>query len=342
MQSDLPLISVIVPTFNYGSFIQEALESIFHQDYPTDRIEVVVVDDGSTDNTKGIIYNYMGKITYSYQDNIGVAAARNKGISLAKGEIITFLDADDVWYPNRIRRIVEEFRRSSEIGLVYHTVEVINSKGKTIHNYLLNNSKHKKNPKKYLLSDIANGKVFCGGSSFSFTKALLENIYPIPEDIKRGVDFYLTALASCYAHASYIPEILGKYRLHHKNLTFVINKEPFIYAAIHKDFSHTYRKLLSILSHIQSVSGKDLKVLERRYYRSCLLSAVLSDHRLDGIKHLLARLKSIDSFNSFIRALLPSFILLAPKNLYIYAIRCHYFLKKVSRMKILDVIKGMV
>lgn len=95
-------VSVIIPTYNRAHFITEALESVFAQtctDY-----EVIVVDDGSTDNTEEVLAPYMNLIRYIKQDNAGPSVARNRGIFAASGEYIAFLDSDDLWYPEKLEK----------------------------------------------------------------------------------------------------------------------------------------------------------------------------------------------------------------------------------------------
>jgi len=84
-----PSISVIIPTHNYGAFIGDAIESILVQDYPQENIEIIVVDDGSTDNTPEVVRKYASRVTYLYNEHKGVAAARNIGVSPATGQILT-------------------------------------------------------------------------------------------------------------------------------------------------------------------------------------------------------------------------------------------------------------
>ena len=88
----LPLISVIIPTHNYASFLPKAIDSVIRQDYPC--FEIIIIDDGSTDNTRLVIPPHRA-ISYFYQKNRGLAVARNTGIEKAKGEYLVFLDADD-------------------------------------------------------------------------------------------------------------------------------------------------------------------------------------------------------------------------------------------------------
>jgi glycosyltransferase involved in cell wall biosynthesis len=96
-----PLVSVIIPTYNCGTFIVEAIQSVLQQTYP--HYEIIVVDDGSTDNTQDVVAPHKSRLTYIYQSNQGVVAARNLGIEHAKGDLIAFLDSDDIWFPEKLR-----------------------------------------------------------------------------------------------------------------------------------------------------------------------------------------------------------------------------------------------
>ena len=108
------LISCIVPTFNGERYLPETLDSIFAQTYPS--LEVIVADDGSTDGTAALVASYRRRIRYLRQDNQGPAAARNLGISAAQGEFIAFLDADDLWHPDKLERQMARFRARPELG----------------------------------------------------------------------------------------------------------------------------------------------------------------------------------------------------------------------------------
>jgi glycosyltransferase involved in cell wall biosynthesis len=101
MTSANPLVSVIMPVYNGAKFLAEAVTSIRQQSYHP--LEIVIVDDGSTDETAEIVKGLGKDIRYAYQRNSGPAAARNKGLEMARGEIITFLDVDDLWPPDKLR-----------------------------------------------------------------------------------------------------------------------------------------------------------------------------------------------------------------------------------------------
>ena len=110
------LISVILPVFNGGRFLSEAIESVLDQ--KNAQLEIIVVDDGSTDNTKKVAMSYRDTISYFYQENGGPAKARNLGLSKASGDFIAFIDADDVWVKNKLSMQLAQFEKNKSIGVV--------------------------------------------------------------------------------------------------------------------------------------------------------------------------------------------------------------------------------
>ncbi|MFD3000906.1 glycosyltransferase family 2 protein [Pontibacter toksunensis] len=114
-QSILPLVSVIIPCYNHGAYLQEAFQSIWSQNYPA--LEVIVVDDGSIDNTKEVAEGVEG-VKYVYQENQGLSAARNTGISHSKGELLVFLDADDWLLPNAVHTNVRCLLQNEKLAFV--------------------------------------------------------------------------------------------------------------------------------------------------------------------------------------------------------------------------------
>ena len=116
--NDKPLVSVIIPAYNCADYIVESIESALAQDYPNK--EIIVVDDGSTDDTVATLSAFDGKITVIRQENAGSAVARNTGIKASSGEFIAFLDSDDLWFPGKLSLQVEYMEAHPDIGLVYH------------------------------------------------------------------------------------------------------------------------------------------------------------------------------------------------------------------------------
>ncbi len=118
--SSVPGVSVVIPAYNYERFLKQAIDSALNQDYPL--LEIVVVDDGSTDKTAELVATLSettNKIRYIYQKNAGLPAARNTGIREAKFDYVGFLDADDEWLPNMLSRAMESFAQlPKEFGIV--------------------------------------------------------------------------------------------------------------------------------------------------------------------------------------------------------------------------------
>jgi len=109
-------ISIIIPTFNRRDYIPIALDSVLKQTYKD--YEIIIIDDGSNDDTKEVLKSYQGNIRYFYQDNSGIPTTRNKGIREARGEYIAFLDSDDYWLPEKLERQIECFSKNPHYGMV--------------------------------------------------------------------------------------------------------------------------------------------------------------------------------------------------------------------------------
>ncbi|MCF3574952.1 glycosyltransferase family A protein [Planktothrix agardhii] len=114
--SETPQISVIIPAYNCDRYVEQAVESVINQTYPAD--EIIIIDDGSQDNTRQVLQPYSNYIHYVYQENQGVSVARNHGLKLARGEFIVFLDADDIFLPNKLATQLAVFQAKPQLGLV--------------------------------------------------------------------------------------------------------------------------------------------------------------------------------------------------------------------------------
>ncbi|MBI2608792.1 MAG: glycosyltransferase [Deltaproteobacteria bacterium] len=124
----MPKVSIIIPTHNRALFVKEAIQSILCQTFQD--FELIVVDDGSHDHTFETLHTFKDKMIYHYQKNKGVSAARNKGISLAKGDWVCFLDSDDLWTKEKLQIQLKETENSG--FLVSYTEEIWHRKGKRV------------------------------------------------------------------------------------------------------------------------------------------------------------------------------------------------------------------
>ena len=139
----MPKISVIIPTYNGGKFIKKAIESVLDQ--TLDDFEIIVVDDGSTDNTPYILQEYIrtNNIVYISQKNVGVAVARNNGINMSKGTYIAFLDDDDFWIDkDKLKKQIEFLENHPDYVMVGTAGIVVDEKGKRVTDYKVPEGDH--------------------------------------------------------------------------------------------------------------------------------------------------------------------------------------------------------
>jgi glycosyltransferase involved in cell wall biosynthesis len=216
--SDAPLVSILINNYNYGRFLTEAIDSGLNQTY--DKVEVIVVDDGSTDNSHEIIASYGDKIIPIIKSNGGQASAFNAGFAASHGEIICFLDSDDIFLPEKVAEIVNIFKADENIGWCFH---VLNFFGNTQKKFELDNQKWTSD--KYdLRSTIQSGKldgrmpqVNLATSTMCFKAALLKQILPMPEVIKITSDDYIKYIALGLTPGFVLIKELAMQRIHDNN-----------------------------------------------------------------------------------------------------------------------------
>jgi GT2 family glycosyltransferase len=134
----LPLVTVIVPTYNRAYCLEQTLQSAFAQSHPA--LEVIVIDDGSTDDTEalcGRIARSEHRLRYVFQPNAGVSAARNAGIDAAHGEFVAFLDSDDLWKHWKVEAQLAALEKVPSSGMVWTDMEAVDAAGQTIHSRYL-------------------------------------------------------------------------------------------------------------------------------------------------------------------------------------------------------------
>jgi len=207
-----PIASLIINTYNRGPFIIEAIESALNQTFSRSDMEVIVVDDGSTDDTPNKVNKYKEGVKYVYKENGGQASAFNVGIQHADGQYLVFLDSDDLCMPNRVSVVVDEFERYKDVGMVLNSRHVV-GRGIDVwedcpecHNVSLAPNTAK------LLRDCGYGT-----SRTSLRKSTLQRILPIPEVMRIEADLYFLSIL-CYGNVSCLTDHLTTYRLHENNL----------------------------------------------------------------------------------------------------------------------------
>ena len=209
-----PFFTVLIDTYNYGKFIEEAIASVLAQNFPVGQREILVVDDGSTDDTQERLQKYGDAIRYLRKPNGGQASAFNFGFEQARGEIVALLDADDVWLPGKLGRVYEEFERHPAAGMVYHRTYLWQGANENSEDrYFIPVSGNVPESRRTLLQ-----YPMVGTSCLAFRLSALKELLPIPETLRSQADAYLTSLIIFVTPVAAVPEFLGKYRLHGANL----------------------------------------------------------------------------------------------------------------------------
>lgn len=129
--NDSPLVSIIVPTYNYGRYLLKAVKSCLAQTYSN--IEIIIIDDGSTDDTRVIVQCLDDRLAYIFQENRGVSAARNNGLKNARGDFIAFLDADDYLLPDSIELRLKALMEHTDVGICFTDTDSCDPSGRVYH-----------------------------------------------------------------------------------------------------------------------------------------------------------------------------------------------------------------
>src|SRR5919199_875065 len=250
---DNPLVSILINNYNYGRFLQGAIDSALNQTYfPT---EVIVVDDGSTDNSREIIASYGNKIIPVLKENGGQASAFNAGFAASRGDIICFLDSDDAFLPEKVAEAIDALGDRQDLGLCCHPVKWVDINGKpSITNSSQENASTTENyqdePKREydLRADIKSGKVrnkfpiFTPTSGLTFRRSLLQQILPMPEAKNIGLnDAYMDFLALGLSKIIILDKELALYRIHGSNAYTMRNDGQKVKARINMLTSYWMR-----------------------------------------------------------------------------------------------------
>ena len=215
-----PLVSVIIPVYNGERYLAEAIESALAQTYRP--IEVIVLDDGSTDGSGDVAKRFTSPVRYYFQPNAGLGAARNKGISLALGSVFAFLDADDVWLEDKLTRQMAVLDDNPELDMVFGYAKQFNSPE------LDEQSKRKIRPSDEVLPGYVAGTMLIKRDAF-YRVGLFETDWRVGEFI----DWYLKAMEQGLK-SFLLPKVVMKRRIHENNMGIRERKHQTDYARILK------------------------------------------------------------------------------------------------------------
>jgi len=206
-----PLVSVVIPNYNYGRYLAQAIESVLGQSYPN--VEVLVVDDGSMDDSSAVLQRYAHRVRWFQQQRQGVSAARNCGIRESRGEFIAFLDADDVWHPQKLARQMAQITHPA-IGLVCCGLQCIDTEGRLLGISVAGRSGNVLKEIALLRWPGAPGL----GSTAVIRKACFDRIGMFDVELSTSADWDLWRRLSCHYDTAMVHESLVSYRVHHVSM----------------------------------------------------------------------------------------------------------------------------
>ena len=250
MNSNL-LVTILINNYNYEDYLPLAIDSAINQTYP--HTEIIVIDDGSTDNSQQIINSYQDRIIPVFKENGGQASAFNVGFAVSRGEIICLLDADDLWLPSKVEEVVKAFNHHPQAAVVYHKVQNVDQ----------NNTPLGKPwpPYKAIVGNIDDLVSKTGGwwpfppsTALSFSRQFLTQVMNIPEpEYRLCADAYLADLAPFFGEVVGIDCVLSQMRIHDANNWS--NHQNEWQRAVEYDLLR-----VNSVNHTLSKHGMDLKI----------------------------------------------------------------------------------
>lgn len=202
------LVTILINNYNYGRFLRQAIDSALNQTYRN--IEVIVVDDGSTDDSPGIIASYGNRIIPVLKDNGGQASAFNAGLAASRGEILCMLDADDFFHPDKVERVIPY----SQLGsMIYHRLQMEPGSGIIPHRIAQRMDYYRYAQHYRFLPYMASPT-----SGLVLRRDLALRLIPLPtQNVRTCADDFMVRGAALLGHVTGIPDVLATYRVHGDN-----------------------------------------------------------------------------------------------------------------------------
>ena len=202
-------VSVVIPSYNQGRFIAESVESALSQTLPPS--EVIVVEDGSTDETSRVLSGFGSRVrTIHHSENRGLAATRNTGIAAASGDVVAFLDADDVWLPRKLELQVARLSADPGLGLVCCAVEEVDATGRQL-------SVRRGGAEGWIAPDLARYDgtlVYAAGSTAFVPRHVFDRVGTFDTALTTSQDWDLCFRIAVSYRVGFVPEVLVRYRIH--------------------------------------------------------------------------------------------------------------------------------
>ena len=210
MSQGRPLVSAVLSNFNYAAFLPHALDSVLGQSY--EPIETIVVDDGSTDESREVLARY--DVRTLYQENGGQAAALNAGVGAARGEIICLLDSDDMWETNKVERVVDVLDRHKRAQCLRHRLSIVDEEGRRLGPAIP--AIRRTGPVPRSASLVAERVVTASTSALAMRRSAVPHAFPLdhPRRLRFDADALMVARLGAGVPGWQLDEVLGSYRKH--------------------------------------------------------------------------------------------------------------------------------
>lgn len=221
-----PKVTVVTPSYNQGEFIRDTIESVLNQTY--DNIEYIVMDGGSTDETVDILRSYGDRFIWYSEKDGGQADAVNKGIRIAHGEIIGWLNSDDTYYPDTIEKAVQALLEHPDVDMIYGEGCYIDRAGNETSLYATRLFDHE---------SLANECVICQPAAF-FTKEIVERVGLLRADLQLCMDYELWMRISQQGKIMYVPHVLATSRMYEDNKT--LSRRNEVYREVCRELKRHY------------------------------------------------------------------------------------------------------
>jgi glycosyltransferase involved in cell wall biosynthesis len=198
-----PLVSIVTPSLNQGRFLRRTIESVLGQGHP--RIEYIVCDGGSTDGSREILASYGDRLWWVSEPDAGQSAALNRGFSRARGEILSYLNSDDVLRPGAVAAVVEHFRGKPPCDLLYGDADYVDEEDRLIGAYPTT---------EYSFARLAEENIICQPAAF-WRSGIAARVGPFNEALRYAMDYeYWLRIARAGGRIEHLPRTLAASRLH--------------------------------------------------------------------------------------------------------------------------------